>query len=415
MSGLMQELGLAQGIGLLSTSLLGTGVFAVPALAALVAGNNSLWAWPVLIVLVFPVAIVFAILGRHFPSAGGVAHFVGMAFGPRMKRVTGWLFLSVIPVGLPAALHIATGFGQALFGWHDEQLLLAEIGTLAIVWWVGSRGASSSANLQTLVAVLIVALIVAIWFAGDITVADIPFPAINDIDHAQLFAALSVMFWCFVGLEAFAHLASEFKQPERDFPRALMIGLMLAGTVYWACTVLVLHFNAFSEEKAAAASLPGIVVQLFGVKALWVACVIGYLACFASLNIYIQSFARLVWSQALYKPDSPLSRLSKRQLPVNALNTVLGCCVVSSLAIYLLGINLDALIVYANGIFIMIYLLCMLAGCRLLKGRFKALAAVGCVLCLMLLAMVGWKSVYAIVMLAGLWVFLPKRQAPQAR
>ena len=112
MSGLRQELGLAQGIGLLSTSLLGTGVFAVPALAALVAGNNSLWAWPVLIVLVFPVAIVFAILGRHFPSAGGVAHFVGMAFGPRMERVTGWLFLSVIPVGLPAALHIATGFGR---------------------------------------------------------------------------------------------------------------------------------------------------------------------------------------------------------------------------------------------------------------------------------------------------------------
>ncbi|MEE9954246.1 L-methionine/branched-chain amino acid transporter [Enterobacter quasihormaechei] len=415
MSGLRQELGLAQGIGLLSTSLLGTGVFAVPTLAALVAGNNSLWAWPVLIVLVFPVAIVFAILGRHFPSAGGVAHFVGMAFGPRMERVTGWLFLSVIPVGLPAALHIATGFGQALFGWHDEQLLLAELGTLAIVWWVGSRGASSSANLQTLVAALIVALIVAIWFAGDITVADIPFPAINDVDHAQLFSALSVMFWCFVGLEAFAHLASEFKQPERDFPRALMIGLLLAGTVYWACTVLVLHFNAFGEEKAAAASLPGIVVQLFGVKALWVACVIGYLACFASLNIYIQSFARLVWSQALYKPDSRLARLSKRQLPANALNTVLGCCVVSSLGIYLLDINLDALIVYANGIFIMIYLLCMLAGCRLLKGRFKALAAVGCVLCLLLLAMVEWKSVYAIIMLAGLWVFLPKRQNLQTR
>jgi amino acid transporter len=112
MSGLKQELGLAQGIGLLSTSLLGTGVFAVPALAALVAGNNSLWAWPVLIVLVFPVAIVFAVLGRHFPSAGGVAHFVGMAFGPRLERVTGWLFLSVIPVGLPAALHIATALGR---------------------------------------------------------------------------------------------------------------------------------------------------------------------------------------------------------------------------------------------------------------------------------------------------------------
>jgi amino acid efflux transporter len=334
-----------------------------------------------------------------------------MAFGPRLERVTGWLFLSVIPVGLPAALHIATGFGQALFGWHDAQLLLAELGTLAIVWWVGSRGASSSANLQTLVAVLIVALIAAIWWAGEINVSAIPFPAVTDIDHSQLFAALSVMFWCFVGLEAFAHLASEFKQPERDFPRALMIGLLLAGTVYWACTVLVLHFTAYGADMAAAASLPAIVVQLFGVKALWIACVIGYLACFASLNIYIQSFARLVWSQALYKPDSRLSRLSKRQLPLNALNAVLGCCVLSTLAIYWLDINLDALIVYANGIFIMIYLLCMLAGCRLLKGRYKALAVIGGVLCLLLLAMVGWKSLYAIVMLAGLWWFLPKRSA----
>ena len=414
MSGLKQELGLAQGIGLLSTSLLGTGVFAVPALAALVAGNNSLWAWPILIVLVFPVAIVFAILGRHYPSAGGVAHFVGMAFGNHMERVTGWLFLSVIPVGLPAALHIAAGFGQAMFGWHGGQLLLAELGTLVLVWYLGSRGASSSANLQTIIAGLIVALIVAIWWAGKLQPAEIPFPAPGDIDMSGLFSALSVMFWCFVGLEAFAHLASEFKNPERDFPRALMIGLVLAGSVYWACTVVVLHFGAYGEQMAAAASLPEIVVQLFGVQALWVACVIGYLACFASLSIYIQSFARLVWSQARDKPDHYLARLSSRQIPHNALNAVLVCCVISTLCIYALDINLDALIVYANGIFIMIYLLCMLAGCRLLKGRYRALAVVGGLLCLLLLAMVGWKSLYAIIMLAVLWLFLPRRKQPES-
>ncbi|TYF41167.1 L-methionine/branched-chain amino acid transporter, partial [Enterobacter hormaechei] len=108
--------------------------------------------------------------------------------------------------------------------------------------------ASSSANLQTVIAGLIVALIVAIWWAGDIKPANIPFPAPGNIELTGLFAALSVMFWCFVGLEAFAHLASEFKHPERDFPRALMIGLLLAGSVYWACTVLVLHFHAFGEE-----------------------------------------------------------------------------------------------------------------------------------------------------------------------
>lgn len=407
MSGLKQELGLAQGIGLLSTSLLGTGVFAVPALAAMVAGDNSLWAWPVLIALVFPIAIVFATLGRHYPSAGGVAHFVGLAFGPRLEKVTGWLFLSVIPVGLPAALHIATGFGQALFGWHGASLLLAQLGTLAIVWWVGSRGASTSANLQVLVAILIVALIGAIWLAGGIDARQIPFPAVRDIDQHQLFAALSVMFWCFVGLEAFAHLAAEFRNPMRDFPRALITGLLLAGAVYWACTAIVLHFHAFGDNQAAAASLPSIVVQLFGLKALWVACIIGFLACFASLNIYIQSFARLVWSQAQHNPGSYLARLSPRQIPANALNLVLGCCVVSSLVIYLAEINLDTLIVYANGIFIMIYLLCMVAGCRLLTGKNRLLALCGTVLCLGLLLMTGWKSLYALVMLAVLWWVLP--------
>ena len=344
MSGLKQELGLAQGIGLLSTSLLGTGVFAVPALAALVAGNNSLWAWPVLIILVFPIAIVFAILGRHYPSAGGVAHFVGMAFGSRLERVTGWLFLSVIPVGLPAALQIAAGFGQAMFGWHSWQLLLAELGTLVLVWYIGTRGASSSANLQTVIAGLIVALIVAIWWAGDIKPANIPFPAPGNIELTGLFAALSVM---------------------------------------------------------------------FGVGALWIACVIGYLACFASLNIYIQSFARLVWSQAQHNPDHYLARLSSRHIPNNALNAVLGCCVVSTLVIHALEINLDALIIYANGIFIMIYLLCMLAGCKLLQGRYRLLAVVGGLLCVLLLAMVGWKSLYALIMLAGLWLFLPKRKTPE--
>ncbi len=188
-----------------------------------------------------------------------------------------------------------------------------------------------------------------------------------------------------------------------------MIGLLLAGSVYWACTVLVLHFHAFGSDMAAAASLPNIVVRLFGVQALWIACVIGYLACFASLNIYIQSFARLVWSQAQYKP-SYLARLSPQQIPRNALNVVLGCCVISTLAIYWLDINLDALIVYANGIFIMIYLLCMLAGCRLLRGALSGSGVHRGLLCLLLLAMVGWKSLYALLVMAALWLWLPKRR-----
>lgn len=220
------------------------------------------------------------------------------------------------------------------------------------------------------------------------------------------------MFWCFVGLEAFAHMATEFREPERDFPRALLIGMLVAGAVYWGCTVAVLHFAAYGEGMAATASLPGIVVQLFGKHALWIACIVGYLACFASVNIYTQGFARLVWSQA--PKGSTLATLSTGQTPVNALSMVVLCCLVCCLLIYWLGLPLDMLIVYANGIFVLIYLLCMLAGWRLLTGRARVMAAIGGMLCCALLLMIGWKSLYALIMLGVLWLFLPRKQVELA-
>ncbi len=58
-----------------TTSLLGTGVFALPDIA-LAAGDISLWAWPRAHYFDFPYCIVFAVLlGAIFNNAGGVAYF----------------------------------------------------------------------------------------------------------------------------------------------------------------------------------------------------------------------------------------------------------------------------------------------------------------------------------------------------
>ena len=142
MSRLNKELGLLQGIALLSTSLLGTGIFVVPALAATAAGEASLWAWMLLIALVLPVAFTCAQLGRHFPHAGGAPHLIGRAFGARMERLSALLFLAVLPVGLPAALNIASGFWQALFDLSRGQALAIQLATLAAMLLLGQRPAN---------------------------------------------------------------------------------------------------------------------------------------------------------------------------------------------------------------------------------------------------------------------------------
>jgi amino acid efflux transporter len=418
MSRLNPELGLLQGIGLLSTSLLGTGIFVIPALAATSAGDASLWAWMLLIALVLPVAFTFAQLGRHFPHAGGAPHLIGRAFGARMERLSALLFLAVLPVGLPAALNIASGFWQALFDLSRGQALAIQLATLAAMLLLGQRPAKASGMIQGAIAVAIISTIALIWWVADLPANNqLLLPEISGSWHL-LPAALGVMFWCFVGIEAFTHMGEEFKNPERDFPLALLFGVLLAGLVYWACSVAVLSLQAYGDVTTDAASLPRMLDQLLGDRARWIAATVGYLACFASMNVYMQGFARLIWSLADEgKLPATLAQRNRHGVPARALLLViLSCALCASLA-QLLDLTVDDLIRYANGNFVLIYLLSMAAGVVLLRGIWRALAAFSALLCGLVLLMLGMDAAYALgllVLLGGLDRWREQRNAPLA-
>ncbi len=400
MSRLNQQLGISQGIALLATSLLGTGIFVVPAIAASIAGHSSLLAWLLLISLVLPIAFTFAALGKRYPHAGGAAHFVAKALGPRAEKLTAFLFISVLPVGLPAALMMATGFWQAMFSITPNTALIIQLGTLLSMWLLGMGGAKLSGNIQGLIAIAIVLLVAALWWQGDVQAGDYQLP--EQIDIPSIAPALAVMFWCFVGIEAFAHMGEEFRRPERDFPIALLLGVFLAGAVYWAASVVVLKYGSYGDQLANTQSLPHLVAIIFGQKAKWLAAIVGYLACYASINIYIQGFSRLLWSMADEgKRLKPLARLSKNKIPQHALSTIVLVCALSCVAAWLFELPLDELIRYANGNFIMVYLLSMLAGAILLRGFFKVLAIVGVLLCCLLLVALGQQSIYVLLLCAA--------------
>ncbi|MBF8163253.1 L-methionine/branched-chain amino acid transporter [Ectopseudomonas hydrolytica] len=400
MSRLNKELGLLQGIALLSTSLLGTGIFVVPALAATAAGAASLWAWLLLIALVLPVAFTFAQLGRRFPHAGGAPHLIGRAFGPRLEGVSALLFLAVLPVGLPAALHIASGFWLALFDLDATGLLLIQLATLAAIFLLGQRPARASGVLQGVIALAIVGSVALIWWIGDLPRASQPLlPPMTGQWHL-LPAALGVMFWCFVGIEAFTHLGEEFRRPERDFPLALLLGVLLAGLVYWACSVAVLTFATYGDIHSDATALPRLFEVLLGDKARVLVAVLGYLACFASMNVYIQGFARLIWSLADEgRLPAPLAVRNGHGVPGRALLLVVISCAVCALLTGALTLSVDDLIRYANGNFVLIYLLSMAAGAVLLHGIWRWLAALATLLCAAVLVMLGGDALYALGLL----------------
>ncbi|NOH52007.1 L-methionine/branched-chain amino acid transporter [Vibrio coralliilyticus] len=411
MSQLKQEITLLSGVGQLSTTLLGTGLFMVPAIAAGIAGSLSLWAWLILFIAICPIALTFAQLGKRYPNAGGTAHFVRQAFDKRLEKSVAWLFVSVIPVGVPAAVALAAGFLQQLLPEALNSSIFAQLLTVFLLIAVNLAGTKSSGRLQTLIALSIFALVAAFWWKGDIGAQDLTMPALSSESTWSIGAALAVMFWCFVGIEAFAHMGEEFKNPQRDFPIAIIVGCFVAGAAYWACSVVILKFGAYGSSEFDSTSIPWLSEMLFGEQFKLLISALGFAACFASVNLYTQSLSRMVWAQAReYKPQSALARVSIRGVPANATLAVGVVLVLSCLVGEISGLDLEFFLKLANGIFVLVYLLAMLSAYKLLTGISKWLAGVSLLICTGVFVCLGWSMLYAVAVFVLLSLPWGKRQ-----
>ncbi|MEZ8018882.1 L-methionine/branched-chain amino acid transporter [Vibrio splendidus] len=396
MTQLKQEITLISGIGQLSTTLLGTGLFMIPAIAAGIAGQLSLLAWLILFIAICPIALTFAALGKRYPNAGGTAYFVRQAFSERLETSVAWLFVSVVPVGIPAAIALAGGFAQQLLPTPLDTPLGAQSFTVALLIAVNLMGSKSSGRLQTIIALSIFALVGAFVWKADIGTADIAIPTITSDSVWSIGAALAVMFWCFVGIEAFAHMGEEFKNPQRDFPIAIIAGCFIAGIVYWACSVVILKIGAYGSPEFDATSIPWVTEQLFGNGLKTVISVLGFFACFASLNLYTQSLSRMIWAQARqHRPESRMAKLNRRGVPLYPTLAIGFIALISCVIGELSDLDLEFFLKLANGIFVLVYLLAMLAACRLLNGTSRYTAMAALVICTLVFICLGWSMLYA--------------------
>ncbi|CAM4075600.1 L-methionine/branched-chain amino acid transporter [Vibrio neonatus] len=410
MAELKRDITLIGGIGQMSTTLLGTGLFMVPAIAASIAGESMLWAWWLLIIAVCPIAFTFAALGKRYPNAGGASYFVKKAFGSRLEKVIALLFISVIPVGVPAAITIAGGFAQQFLPQALAKPIIAQLLVVVLLMVVNFSGSKISSQFQTGIAIGIAVLVgLFLWF-GDITATDaIPTAVTSSTHFSHIGNAIAVMFWCFVGIEAFAHMGEEFKRPERDYPLAILIGCLIAGAVYYLFSTVVLKYHAYGTQALNTTSVPYLANLLFGPKVSWLISLTGFLACFATINLYTQSLSRMLWSLAReYRPATAMTRLSPKGVPTKA-TAIVGItlalsCVLGDLS----NIDVEVFLTLANGIFVVIYLFAMLSAIKLLTGRGRYLAILSTGLCVLVLFSIGIAMSYALGLLVLLWLFMPE-------
>jgi len=202
-----------QGTALYVGAVLGTGVIALPGLAARAAGPASLLSWVALVLMSVPLAATFAALGSRYPDTGGVSTYARTAFGERAGQFVGWCFYFAIPVGAPAAALIAGGYVAAAAGGGRTTTLITGVLLVAAVAATNAAGIHVSARVQlALAAVLLTFLAIAVLLS-------LPHARTTNLHPFAPHGLLAVgtagglLVWSFAGWEAITSLAGEFRRP----------------------------------------------------------------------------------------------------------------------------------------------------------------------------------------------------------
>lgn len=390
------RIGRLQGAGLLATTLLGTGVFILPSLTLATAGSSAVWMWLLLTVLAVPITFVFGRLAGTLPHAGGPAHFVQVGFGAAAGRVTGLLFLLVVPVGAAAALWMAWSFIEAWFSPQSWQALLGQYSFLVLFYLLNRIGFQLSARLQLGLTLAIAATVVLLALVAlpQLTFSMPPLPTGSDTD--AITSAIALGFWSFLGVEAMTHLAQDFRDPQRDMVPALMLGLAVVGVLYLVCTWLLWQLSPTPAQPLSMAAVCG---QVLGPYGGWLIAALGLASSLAGVNVYTASVARLCGS---FAEQGVLPRYfaakNQYQVPERALVLMLVLMAVLITAATCSGQQLADLISWVNGVFAFIYLAAMAAAVRLLPLSAKPLALLALGLCAIVVWTLGASMSYALVL-----------------
>jgi len=240
-----RALGLTSATGLVIGSIIGTGVFTMPAVLA-GAGTVSLLVLAVIAVGAMLLAALFGQLTKRVPNAdGGLYAYARHEFGDFAGYLTGWCYWIQAWAGNAAIVSSWVFYVDALFGIRPSGL--GNWGIALVGLWIPAAvnlaGIRDTAWLQNLTVVLkyLPLLFVGVvgWFF--VTKANIgAFNASGGSLYSAIGIAAGVALFSFIGVETAAISAKRVKDPRRNVGRASLLGTGAAAIVYLAVSAAVM-------------------------------------------------------------------------------------------------------------------------------------------------------------------------------
>lgn len=264
MSDQRREIGFWTATSLVIGSMIGSGVFLLPANLAPY-GGISLIGWVVTAFGSIMLALSFAHLARRSPAAGGLYAYTRDSFGDFAGFLVAWgYWISMWSANAAIAIAFA-GYAGPLFldltgsaaGTAISPVAGAVI-AIAAIWvltGVNALGVAAAGRVQVVTTALKLLPLVVISIAGlfyfDASRFALPDPAtsLGDGDTVGTFgpALMTVMtltLFAFLGLEAATIPADSVENPDRTIPRATVVGTVGTAIIYVVSTAAVMSLVA---------------------------------------------------------------------------------------------------------------------------------------------------------------------------
>jgi amino acid transporter len=232
-------------------TIIGTGIFILPARVTGLIGGYSLFAFLVCAVIVAFIVLCFAEVSSRFQTTGGMYLYAREAFGSAIGFEVGWLYWIVRVTTFATncnALLISLGFffPDAAEGWPRVLIVSLVVLGITVVNFLGVRESTIMTNVFTVgkIVPLLIFAAVGLFF---IEPANFSFGAVPE--YGKFSEAILILIYAFVGFEAAVIPAGETREPRRNVPFAL-----LSALVFCAFLFIVIQIVAIGTLPELAAS-----------------------------------------------------------------------------------------------------------------------------------------------------------------
>ena len=312
-----RSVGFLQGLAIVVGMIIGSGIFLKPSIVLGDAGSPmlALIAWVLGGVVTLCSALSIAEIASNIPRAGGLYTYLEELYGEKVGFLLGWVQSVISYPASVAAQAIAFATYSAYFipmtAWQQRFLALGVLALLLVLNILSTRCGGVIQVVATVGKLIPVVAILGVGlFSGVAPGASGLSGELIGQGGGGIGAAILGTLWAYDGWIGVTNMAAEMKNPKKNLPKVISIGIIFVIVIYAAFNIVL--FNALPADQLAASDTPGAdaAVALFGQGGATFLTIGIMISVFGALNGYLMTAARV-----------PQAMAERRQLP---LSSVLG-------------------------------------------------------------------------------------------